>query len=281
MGARSGGVGQSRGPLRGPHGREPSRRRGPSAYSQTRVATWRSDEGRPRWRALPDATTGVTPRRRETAQAECRPMSEARSVPSSKPPPGAAGGDAPAKAAPAQKSAPQKAMEKLGLTRDIDLALHLPLRYEDETTLAPLGDARDGDTLAGGLDGHIHWRWLYVRQFWIAPLWRGKGLGRAGTLRGAPATQGADQLLVVARNHHAYLGPACRSRGRFFLACILRFIGSQAQLEIPRARLNPKSATRSRTNRVVSSRNPPASGIRAIAKMNSTRRLHPPMTNCL
>ncbi|WP_067066114.1 ATP-dependent DNA helicase RecG [Roseateles chitosanitabidus] len=74
-------------------------------------------------------------------------MSEARSVPSSKPPPGAAGGDAPAKAAPAQKSAPQKAMEKLGLTRDIDLALHLPLRYEDETTLAPLGDARDGDTL--------------------------------------------------------------------------------------------------------------------------------------
>ena len=74
-------------------------------------------------------------------------MSEARSVPSSKQPPGAAGGGAPAPAAPAQKSAPQKAMEKLGLTRDIDLALHLPLRYEDETTLAPLGDARDGDTL--------------------------------------------------------------------------------------------------------------------------------------
>jgi ATP-dependent DNA helicase RecG len=31
-------------------------------------------------------------------------------------------------AAPAEKSAPQKAMEKLGLRRDIDLALHLPLR---------------------------------------------------------------------------------------------------------------------------------------------------------
>ena len=28
-------------------------------------------------------------------------------------------------------------MEKLGLLRDIDLALHLPLRYEDETKLTP------------------------------------------------------------------------------------------------------------------------------------------------
>ncbi|MEN9452834.1 MAG: hypothetical protein RLZZ369_1893, partial [Pseudomonadota bacterium] len=32
-----------------------------------------------------------------------------------------------------KRSMPQKAMDKLGLVRDIDLALHLPLRYEDET----------------------------------------------------------------------------------------------------------------------------------------------------
>jgi ATP-dependent DNA helicase RecG len=38
-------------------------------------------------------------------------------------------------------------MDKLGLVRDIDLALHLPLRYEDETRLTPLRDARDGDTV--------------------------------------------------------------------------------------------------------------------------------------
>ena len=38
-------------------------------------------------------------------------------------------------------------MEKLGLLRDIDLALHLPLRYEDETRLTRLRDARDGDTV--------------------------------------------------------------------------------------------------------------------------------------
>ena len=43
------------------------------------------------------------------------------------------------------KTALQKALEKLGLRRDIDLALHLPLRYEDETRITLLADARDGD----------------------------------------------------------------------------------------------------------------------------------------
>lgn len=37
-------------------------------------------------------------------------------------------------------------MDKLGLVRDIDLALHLPMRYEDETRLTPIGRLRDGDT---------------------------------------------------------------------------------------------------------------------------------------
>ncbi|WP_082938857.1 ATP-dependent DNA helicase RecG [Mitsuaria sp. 7] len=74
-------------------------------------------------------------------------MSEASTAPSSPPPPAKPGrAGAGAEAAP-PRSAPQKAMEKMGLTRDIDLALHLPLRYEDETTLTPLDRARDGDTL--------------------------------------------------------------------------------------------------------------------------------------
>ncbi len=38
-------------------------------------------------------------------------------------------------------------MHKLGLVRDIDLALHLPLRYEDETRIIPLKNARDGETV--------------------------------------------------------------------------------------------------------------------------------------
>ena len=41
-------------------------------------------------------------------------------------------------------SGPQKALRKLGLLRPIDLALHLPLRYEDETRIAKLCDVRDG-----------------------------------------------------------------------------------------------------------------------------------------
>jgi len=42
-------------------------------------------------------------------------------------------------------SAPQKALRKMGLVRDIDLALHLPLRYEDETHIVKLRDVREGD----------------------------------------------------------------------------------------------------------------------------------------
>ncbi|MBQ1766198.1 MAG: ATP-dependent DNA helicase RecG [Aquincola sp.] len=50
------------------------------------------------------------------------------------------------RAAPAL-SAPQRALHKLGLKRDIDLALHLPLRYEDETRNIPIGQAREGGTV--------------------------------------------------------------------------------------------------------------------------------------
>ena len=50
----------------------------------------------------------------------------------------------PKKTAP---SAAQQALQKMGLVRDIDLVLHLPLRYEDETRLTLLRNARDGDTV--------------------------------------------------------------------------------------------------------------------------------------
>jgi ATP-dependent DNA helicase RecG len=43
-------------------------------------------------------------------------------------------------------SAPQRALRKLGLVRDIDLALHLPLRYEDETVLRTVGSLREGES---------------------------------------------------------------------------------------------------------------------------------------
>jgi ATP-dependent DNA helicase RecG len=55
----------------------------------------------------------------------------------------------PSDKAPAKvsKTPTQKALEKLGLKRDIDLALHLPLRYEDETRITKLDEAREGDPI--------------------------------------------------------------------------------------------------------------------------------------
>ena len=48
---------------------------------------------------------------------------------------------------PPSPSPAQQALRKLGLLRDIDLALHLPLRYEDETRITPLRNAREGDVV--------------------------------------------------------------------------------------------------------------------------------------
>ncbi len=50
-------------------------------------------------------------------------------------------------------AAPDQALAKLGLVRDIDLALHLPLRYEDETRIAPIGSLHDGET--GQVEGVV------------------------------------------------------------------------------------------------------------------------------
>jgi len=73
----------------------------------------------------------------------CPMPAASQSAPSEKPPPAAA----PAKTAPgAGLSAVQRALRKLGLVRDIDFALYLPMRYEDETQIVRLTDVRDGDT---------------------------------------------------------------------------------------------------------------------------------------
>jgi hypothetical protein len=54
-------------------------------------------------------------------------------------------------AAPA--AAAEQALAKLGLVRDIDLALHLPLRYEDETRIVPIASLADGVT--GQVEGVV------------------------------------------------------------------------------------------------------------------------------
>ncbi len=54
--------------------------------------------------------------------------------------------DAPPRAPGSGESQVQRALKKLGLVRDIDFALYLPMRYEDETRVVRLADTRDGDT---------------------------------------------------------------------------------------------------------------------------------------
>ena len=60
------------------------------------------------------------------------------------PPPPRGSGISSRAGAKAKVSGPAQAMARLGLLRDIDLALHLPLRYEDETRLTAIGSAREG-----------------------------------------------------------------------------------------------------------------------------------------
>ena len=50
-----------------------------------------------------------------------------------------------ARATVAPRDGIEKLLEKLGIRGKLDLALHLPLRYEDETKLTPLKDVRPGE----------------------------------------------------------------------------------------------------------------------------------------
>jgi ATP-dependent DNA helicase RecG len=79
------------------------------------------------------------------------PRASASTAPGAARSPAAAAGPAPA--APAARPTPpgtgpslaQRALRKLGLVRDIDFALYLPMRYEDETRIVRLADVHDGD----------------------------------------------------------------------------------------------------------------------------------------
>jgi len=46
----------------------------------------------------------------------------------------------------------------------------------DETPLSLVARDADGAVIAG-LNGVVHWRWLYVRHLWVAEAARGQGLG--------------------------------------------------------------------------------------------------------
>ena len=98
-------------------------------------------------------------------------------------------------------SAPARALRKLGLARDIDLALHLPMRYVDETRIVPIAALRDGD--AAQVQGD---RARVPRRDPRAPPARGAAGRRQRRARAAPAA-----LLPVAPED-AGRGPASCAR---------------------------------------------------------------------
>ena len=65
--------------------------------------------------------------------------------------------DKPANAGKPNASSAAARLAKLGLRRPVDLVLHLPLRYEDETTLEPIREAvrRAGMGLAAQVEGEV------------------------------------------------------------------------------------------------------------------------------
>ena len=80
----------------------------------------------------------------------------------------------------------------------------------DETPLALVARSADGD-LVGGLLGASHWRWLYVRQLWLAPTARGAGIGRALMGKAEEAARGRGCVGI-------YLDTFSEEAARFYAA---------------------------------------------------------------
>src|ERR1700678_175073 len=108
--------------------------------------------------SLPDRPIPEVPEVPDAPEAPVAPGTAASEVavpPGSQPQPqprrtktgGLAAPEAPA-SAPAKPAALPKTVDKLaklGLKTDIDLVLHLPMRYEDETTIVPVAELIPGD----------------------------------------------------------------------------------------------------------------------------------------
>jgi ATP-dependent DNA helicase RecG len=91
--------------------------------------------------ASPDAEAATT--QQDAASAPAVEKQGAKKRPTTR---GEKSADGSADQPPAKPAVPRTAdkLAKLGLTRDIDLVLHLPMRYEDETSLTPIGELLPG-----------------------------------------------------------------------------------------------------------------------------------------
>jgi len=64
---------------------------------------------------------------------------------------------------------------EIGVILGAEVAARLGPRDEQPLSILAKGE---GDAVVAGLNGVSHWRWLYVRHLYVAPGWRGRGLGR-------------------------------------------------------------------------------------------------------
>jgi GNAT superfamily N-acetyltransferase len=74
--------------------------------------------------------------------------------------------------------AARESSEALANARALGVEVAAEFGPRDEKTFALLARDAAGSVL-GGINGVIHWRWLYIAQFHVAPEARGRGLGRA------------------------------------------------------------------------------------------------------
>lgn len=75
---------------------------------------------------------------------------------------------------------------EIGVILGAEVAARLGPR--DERPLSILARDAAGAVVAG-LNGVSHWRWLYVRHLYVAPGWRGQGLGRRLLAQGEEAAR--------------------------------------------------------------------------------------------
>ena len=82
-----------------------------------------------------------------------------------------------------KKLSNEKPELNIGLGESAEIAARLGAEIaaefgpRDEAPLCILART-DEERLLGGLNGVIHWRWLYIRHLWVAAAARGEGLGR-------------------------------------------------------------------------------------------------------
>jgi len=74
--------------------------------------------------------------------------------------------------------APRESSDAQATARALGVEVADEFGPRDEETFALVARDVEGNAV-GGVNGVIHWRWLYVAQFFVAPRARGAGLGCA------------------------------------------------------------------------------------------------------